>query len=166
MGILVKTKVGEFYLEASNAGLTLCLPKSLVKQKQIDLGNNSHQTKILLKAKKALISYIDGDSTLISEVPVDFEVKGDFTAKVFKQLKKIAFGELLTYSQIAKKLNNPQASRAVGTACSKNRVLVFIPCHRVVPSNFALKKTSKNLGGFFGGLKLKEELINLELCSL
>ena len=52
-------------------------------------------------------------------------------------------------------INNPKACRAVGMANNKNRIMIVVPCHRIIGSN-------KKLVGYVGGLKLKEQLLNLE----
>lgn len=79
----------------------------------------------------------------------------EFQKKVWQELQKIPYGETRTYSQIAEYIGAPRAVRAVATAIAKNPILVFIPCHRVISK-------SKKLGGYRGGLQLKEFLLNLE----
>ena len=64
-------------------------------------------------------------------------------------MMKIPFGNVMSYKQIAVKINNPQAYRAVGTANAKNTIPVIIPCHRVIANN-------GTLGGYGGGLKDKK----------
>lgn len=78
----------------------------------------------------------------------------EFQKKVFKALQSIPYGETRTYHDVAKMIQQPKASRAVGQAISKNPVLIVIPCHRV------LAKTG--LGGFSSGLDLKASLLELE----
>lgn len=55
-----------------------------------------------------------------------------FEQKVWKALRAIPRGKTMTYGEIAKKIGEPKAARAVGSACGKNRIAMFIPCHRVV----------------------------------
>ena len=68
---------------------------------------------------------------------------------------KIPFGNVMSYKQIAAKINNPQAYRAVGTANAKNTIPIIIPCHRVIANN-------GTLGGYGGGLKIKKFLLKME----
>ena len=66
---------------------------------------------------------------------IKLHLKGtDFQLKVWRALLEIPFGKLSTYGKIAAELNNPKASRAVGTAIGSNPVAFLIPCHRVVQS--------------------------------
>lgn len=66
---------------------------------------------------------------------IKLHLKGtDFQLKVWESLLKIPFGKLSTYGKIAKELDNPNASRAIGTAIGNNPVAFLIPCHRVIQS--------------------------------
>lgn len=79
----------------------------------------------------------------------------EFQLKVWNELKKIPYGKTKTYKEIATNINNYKASRAVGNANNKNKLLILIPCHRVVGSN-------ANLAGFVLGLETKNKLLQLE----
>ena len=79
----------------------------------------------------------------------------DFQKRVWRELSKIAYGELYTYKDIAKAIGNEKAARAVGMANSKNPIPLIIPCHRVIGTN-------GKLTGFAHGLAMKERLINFE----
>ena len=78
-----------------------------------------------------------------------------FSTQVRKALLRVPYGTTVTYAAIADSIGSPSASRAVGRACSRNPLPIFIPCHRVVPS-------SGRLGGYRGGMELKAALIYLE----
>ncbi|OCX42246.1 cysteine methyltransferase [Campylobacter ornithocola] len=78
----------------------------------------------------------------------------EFEQKVYKALTKIPYGQTKTYQEIAIFINHPKAFRAVGNANSKNKLAIFIPCHRVVAKN--------HLGGYNGGLDIKIKLLQLE----
>jgi AraC family transcriptional regulator of adaptative response/methylated-DNA-[protein]-cysteine methyltransferase len=78
-----------------------------------------------------------------------------FQQQVWQQLLKIPFGETRSYEQLAIAVGNPHAVRAVGRANGLNRIAIVIPCHRVV-------NKSGKLGGYGGGLRRKEFLLNLE----
>ena len=75
--------------------------------------------------------------------------------QVWQALLEIPFGQTATYSEIAKSLKRPTASRSVASAIGKNPISILIPCHRVVSKN-------KTLGGFAGGLKAKKWLLAWE----
>ena len=75
--------------------------------------------------------------------------------KVFEVLLTIPYGTTLTYGEVASLIGNPKATRAVGNACNKNKVMIVVPCHRVIGKN-------GKLIGFAYGTDLKEELLELE----
>jgi len=90
---------------------------------------------------------------------VKLHLKGtDFQLKVWEALLKIPMGKLATYGNIAKQLQNPNASRAVGTAIGDNPVAFLIPCHRVIQSSGAL-------GGYHWGTDRKTAIIGWEAAQ-
>jgi O-6-methylguanine DNA methyltransferase len=78
-----------------------------------------------------------------------------FQQRVWKALREIPYGETRSYGEIAVAVGNPHAVRAVGQANGKNPIPIIVPCHRVIQSD-------GKLGGFGGGLDLKEILLALE----
>jgi methylated-DNA-[protein]-cysteine S-methyltransferase len=78
-----------------------------------------------------------------------------FQRGVWRQLQEIPYGETISYGELAKRVGNPKASRAVGAANGQNPIPIVIPCHRVIGSN-------GKLTGFGGGLPTKEALLALE----
>jgi len=91
-------------------------------------------------------------------VPLD--MRGTpFQKEVWEVLLGIPFGETCTYGDIAKRLGNPAASRAVGGANRRNPISIIVPCHRVVGA-------AGNLTGFAGGLEAKMYLLSLEATSV
>ena len=84
-----------------------------------------------------------------------------FQIKVWKYLRKIPKGQVLTYLDVAKGINMPKAARAVANAIGKNPYPPKIPCHRVIRSD-------GTLGGYSGpgGIKTKKKLLKLEGISL
>ena len=76
--------------------------------------------------------------------------------RTLREVRKIPFGEVTTYGELARKLKT--SPRAVGAALRANRVPVIVPCHRVVGKGW--------LGGYSGGLEIKVKLLNLEGVSL
>ena len=94
----------------------------------------------------------------IFDIPIKLDGT-EFQVKVWKELLKLPYGETCSYLDIAKKIGNPNASRAVGMANNKNKIQIIIPCHRVIGSN-------KKLIGYAGGIKVKEKLLKLEKDNL
>ena len=79
----------------------------------------------------------------------------DFQRRVWELLREIPFGETVTYGDLARRLGNPRAARAVGMACNRNPIAIVVPCHRVVGS-------TGSLTGYAGGLDAKAFLLKLE----
>ena len=78
-----------------------------------------------------------------------------FQEQVWEELVKIPYGETISYGQLAERVGNPKAARAVGMANKKNPIPIIIPCHRVIGKN-------GRLTGFGGGLDIKARLLELE----
>ena len=74
---------------------------------------------------------------------------------MWQQLRKIPWGETISYGELATRIGNPKASRAVGLANGANPIAIIVPCHRVIGSN-------GKLTGYGGGLKIKQFLLALE----
>lgn len=83
----------------------------------------------------------------------------EFQRAVWQRLQEIPYGETISYGELAKRVGNPKASRAVGAANGQNPIPIVIPCHRVIGSN-------GKLTGFGGGLPTKEILLTLEARQL
>jgi methylated-DNA-[protein]-cysteine S-methyltransferase len=88
------------------------------------------------------------------ELPLDL-TGTDFQLKVWKELSKIPYGKVLSYKEIAGKVGGPTYVRAVGRANGRNPVPVIVPCHRVI-------ETNGKIGGYSGGIGIKEKLLELE----
>ena len=78
-----------------------------------------------------------------------------FQLSVWNRLREIPYGETISYGELATRVGNPKASRAVGMANGRNPLPIVVPCHRVIGS-------SGKLTGFGGGLPTKELLLGLE----
>ncbi len=79
----------------------------------------------------------------------------DFQLQVWAELAKIPYGTTISYGELANRIGNPKAVRAVGLANGKNPVPIVIPCHRVIGSDGSLT-------GFGGGLDIKKKLLEIE----
>jgi len=82
-----------------------------------------------------------------------------FQLEVWLRLGEIPYGETISYGELARRIGNPNASRAVGLANGSNPISIIIPCHRVIGSN-------GKLTGYGGGLPIKEKLLALERRQL
>lgn len=104
-------------------------------------------------AIEELRAYFAGDLTRFT-VAVD-PAGTPFQQRVWAELVKIPYGATISYGELARRIGNPAASRAVGLANGSNPVSIVIPCHRVIGAN-------GKLTGYGGGLPLKEKLLALE----
>ena len=114
---------------------------------------NIYTSKNLKKFKSSLNDFLNGKSKSIKS---NFIIKGTPIQKeVWGELKNIKFGKTKTYGEIAKKYK--LSPRHVGKICSQNKLLLLVPCHRVI-------RTDGSLGGFtsIGGIKLKKRLLDFE----
>ena len=89
-----------------------------------------------------------------ADLPLDIRATA-FQRRVWQELRRIPIGETRSYGEIARRLGNAGASRAVGRACATNPVAVAIPCHRVV-------RKSGDMGGYRWGLERKQALLTME----
>lgn len=91
------------------------------------------------------------------DLPVDLSAVTEFQRDVLEVVQHIPPGEVLTYKQVAERVGNPRASRAVGNAVARNPIPIIVPCHRVVPTGGGLGKYSGGRGAVD-----KQYLLHLE----
>ncbi|MDE2879960.1 methylated-DNA--[protein]-cysteine S-methyltransferase [Candidatus Palauibacter soopunensis] len=111
-------------------------------------------TDRLASAEEQLTEYF-GRRRLRFDLFVDLTELGDFPRAVLGAASGLDFGETVTYTEIARRIGRPKASRAVGNALGRNPVPIIVPCHRVV-------RTDRTLGGYTGGLRYKRALLDIE----
>lgn len=92
------------------------------------------------------------------DLPIKLEGTA-FQKSVWKELCNIPYGTICSYKQVAENIGNPKACRAVGMANNKNKIMIVVPCHRVIGSNGSLV-------GYAGGLNIKKFLLDLEQVNL
>lgn len=108
---------------------------------------------VLLKCQEELNEYFDGKRRSFS---LPLAPKGTlFQVAVWETLRSIPYGECVSYKEIANRIKNPKAMRAVGGANNKNPLPILIPCHRVIGAN-------GKLVGYGGGIDKKIFLLELE----
>jgi len=104
--------------------------------------------------RRALDSYFAG-KRLDFDLAVDLGELAPFHRRVLGATAKVPAGRVATYTQIATRAGSPRASRAAGNALHNNPVAIVVPCHRVL-------RTDGSLGGYGGGLPIKEWLLRHE----
>ena len=92
------------------------------------------------------------------DLPLDLSLSRGFRQLVQRHLPEIGYGQTRTYGQVAQLVGNPNAARAVGTACATNPLPVVVPCHRVL-------KADGRPGGYVGGPAAKMTLLRLEAAA-
>jgi len=102
----------------------------------------------------ALTAYFEGELDAIAALPVVF-AGTDFQRSVWRALQTIPCGETRSYADIARRIGNPKAVRAVGLANGSNPIGIVVPCHRVIGANGTLT-------GYGGGIERKRWLLRHE----
>jgi AraC family transcriptional regulator of adaptative response/methylated-DNA-[protein]-cysteine methyltransferase len=92
------------------------------------------------------------------DLPVDIQGTA-FQSRVWKALRQIPLGETTSYGDVAKRMGEPTATRAVASACASNKIAVLIPCHRVIAAD-------GRLAGYRWGIERKRELLNRESVEI
>jgi methylated-DNA-[protein]-cysteine S-methyltransferase len=106
------------------------------------------------QARRELDLYFAGKLTEFN-LPIDWQLTGGFRGKVQHAINRIPYGQTRTYMDMARSAGNERAVRAAGTACGSNPIPIVVPCHRVL-------RSGGGLGGYGGGLPMKEALLKLE----
>ncbi|MCG3151845.1 MAG: Methylated-DNA--protein-cysteine methyltransferase [bacterium] len=88
-------------------------------------------------------------------LPLDYQLGTPFQQQVWQTLKQIPWGTTVSYGELASRIGRPQAARAVGNANGANVLAPVVPCHRVIQAD-------GTLGGYGGGLPLKQRLLRAE----
>jgi methylated-DNA-[protein]-cysteine S-methyltransferase len=153
--VVIQTKLGAFRVEFSYRGLArLEFCKGSVSSAR---SRRQQAASLPYNLVRQLQRYADGKPVRWN-LPIDLSSGTTFQQKVWRVLATIPYGETRSYGWVARKVGNPGASRAVGSACGANPVPVIIPCHRVIASD-------GSIGGFGGGLPMKRRLLSLERKS-
>lgn len=156
---LIDSPLGPLRLQASPRGLSRVeFTAARTLQEAVggveEGGVDKRSADVLDAAQAQLAEYFAGQRRAF-ELPLDPPATTDFRAAVHAQLAEIRYGETVTYRDVAKLLGRPGATRAVGSACGANPLLIVRPCHRVLRSD-------GGLGGYAGGLEAKRFLLTLE----
>lgn len=112
----------------------------------------------LQRAVSELEEYFGGRRARF-DIPLDWGPIPPFQRAVLEATAAVPFGHVDTYAGIARRIGNPKATRAVGNALGRNPIPVIVPCHRVIRSD-------STLGGYTGGLGIKQHLLRHEGVTL
>ncbi len=89
------------------------------------------------------------------DLALDWQLSRGFRRRALRAIDRIPYGKTRSYTEIARSAGNERAVRAAGTACGSNPIPIVVPCHRVL-------RSGGGLGGYGGGLPMKEALLELE----
>jgi methylated-DNA-[protein]-cysteine S-methyltransferase len=104
--------------------------------------------------RRELDEYFEGKRRTF-DVPLDWSLTAGFKQRVLRATAQIPYGGISSYQEMAARAGNSRASRAAGNALGTNPIPIVVPCHRVL-------RTGGNLGGYGGGLDMKEALLKME----
>lgn len=108
--------------------------------------------------EKNVAAYFNGDKTALDMIPRDQDGT-ELQKKVWRAISDIPYGKTISYKQLAEASGSPAAVRAAGTICGLNRLILIIPCHRIL-------KSDGGLGGYVYGTKIKQSLLEHERRTL
>lgn len=149
----MSSPIGNLFLIASEKGLCAVDWKKQNVPYCKSLNQPGKAVKILAIAVSQLEEYFKG---VRKNFDLPFDVAGTpFQKSVWTELSKIPYGKTYSYKDVAKKIKNQKAMRAVGSANGKNPLAIIVPCHRVIAAD-------GTLGGYAGGLKIKTHLLKHE----
>lgn len=147
----VTSPIGMLTLTSNGSALTQLL---IAREDEIDAGTGPAETDpVLAAAREQLDAYFD---LRLTQFDVPLEPRGtDFQRRVWDSLKTIPYGETISYAELARRIDNPRAVRAVGAANGRNPLMIIVPCHRVIGADGSLT-------GFGGGIDRKRWLLDHE----
>lgn len=122
-------------------------------QKEFPKAEIARNDENLKNYVEAILANLDGNNKTL-DLPLDIQATA-FQMRVWEFLRKIPYGETVSYTDIAERLGNKNAVRAVATACASNRVALVIPCHRVIGK-------SGELSGYRWGVERKKAILEKE----
>jgi methylated-DNA-[protein]-cysteine S-methyltransferase len=148
----LETRLGQILLAGDEDGIRLISfqTEKDAPQPEPDWVDNADS---LATAAVQLEEYFAGR---LEEFDLELAPRGTpFQKRVWQELERIPYGTTISYSELAERIGNPKAVRAVGTANGANPLPIVIPCHRVIGADGSLT-------GYAGGIEIKEALLALE----
>lgn len=146
---IYETKIGKILIVEEENKISQI---NILKEKEY-IDGKIKETDLIKDAFRQLKEYLEG-TRKIFDLPL--QIQGTpFQIKVWEALRTIPYGETRSYEEISKQIGKEKSARAVGNANHNNKILIVIPCHRVIGKN-------KKLVGFGAGLDVKEILLEIE----
>jgi methylated-DNA-[protein]-cysteine S-methyltransferase len=153
VSMFVSSSLGKMCLVSDGVALTELWLPSNVSDQTITRGEPD---EVLKETARQLEAYFAGQ---LREFDLPLRLAGTaFQQKVWDELTRIPYGETISYAELARRIGNPKACRAVGLANGKNPISIIVPCHRVIGANGTLT-------GYGGGIPAKQWLLKHEQRS-
>lgn len=150
--------IGIVFLASSGRGIcaiSIAVTEDAFLSEIKKLGEPEEDKKKLHALKKDLQDYFKGKRVDFKRYALDISIGTEFQKKIWEKLLEIPYGETRSYKWLAQQAGTPNGYRAVGGANGKNPIPIIVPCHRVINSD-------GSLGGYSGGVWIKEWLLKLE----
>ena len=154
----VDSPIGAAFIASTPKGIcaiTLAVSEEAFLSEIKEYGAPQRDDKRFIELIKDLKDYFSGKEADFHKYHLDTSTGTEFQKKVWRKLLDIPYGETRSYKWLADEVGSPKGFRAVGGANGKNPVPIIIPCHRVINSD-------GTLGGYSGGVWIKEWLLKLE----
>jgi methylated-DNA-[protein]-cysteine S-methyltransferase len=146
----LQSPIGRLMLASDGAALTGLYMEPSRKTQSTDGWSENAAAPPLAAALRQLTEYFAGTRR---EFDLPLRLRGtEFQKRVWQELTEIPYGQTWSYGELAKRINNPSASRAVGLANGRNPISILVPCHRVIGADGSLT-------GYGGGLERKRWLL-------
>lgn len=158
--VTVPTSLGRLLVAATERGVCRVMLGDNAEALEADLLSEFHTARVVQDKSGqlagwvgAILAYLDAREPHL-DLPLDIRATA-FQRRVWQELQKIPFGKTRSYAEVARRIGQPKATRAVARACATNPAALIIPCHRVV-------RDDGGLGGYRWGLERKRALLNQE----
>ena len=149
---IIASPIGDLYITARDGAIT-GLHMGAPRGGEEAVGRWNREPRMLAAARAQLEAYLAGELTTFD---LALSSKGTpFQQQVWAELRKIPYGETISYVELATRVGNPKAMRAVGAANGRNPIAIIVPCHRVIGANGSMT-------GFGGGIERKVWLLRHE----
>ncbi|WP_019499716.1 methylated-DNA--[protein]-cysteine S-methyltransferase [Pseudanabaena sp. PCC 6802] len=154
----IESPLGKLLLTSDRRSLTgLYLAGQKYFPQQTEIWQEASQLELFMQTQEQLEEYFACQRQYFG-LPLDPQGT-EFQQRVWQLLRKIPFGETISYGTLAQRVGQPNAARAVGAANGRNPIAIIIPCHRVIAGN-------GKLTGYAGGIDRKQWLLDRERLSL
>lgn len=155
----IETGIGRLWIAVSSRGLRRVALNEAEEEFRAALRRGSaieliRDPDAVAPVRDQLVEYLAGRRREF-DVALDLEDLTPFQREVLLACAKIPYGQTASYAELARRVGRPRAARAVGSVMARNPMSLVIPCHRVVRSD-------GSLGGYGGGLGLKQQLLEME----